>query len=53
MMDVLENDLLPLYYDKPDDWFKMMKTSMKEIIPYFDSNRMADEYYQLYNDKLK
>jgi hypothetical protein len=31
----------------------MMKTTMKDVVPFFDSDRMADEYYQLYNGKLK
>lgn len=52
LMNMLENELLPLYYDKPDKWFKMVKTTMSDVVPYFDSDRMADEYYKLYNDKL-
>jgi starch phosphorylase len=53
LIDVLENEVLPLYYDKPDAWLSLMKTTMTDVVPYFDSDRMADEYYQLYNDKLK
>lgn len=49
LMDILENEVLPLYYDKPQQWFKIVKQSMKDVMPYFDSGRMADEYYQLYN----
>jgi hypothetical protein len=27
-----------------------MKSSMRDVVPYFDAGRMADEYYQkLYN----
>jgi len=37
---------LPLYYDRPDDWNRLMLQSMTDIAPYFDSNRMADEYYR-------
>ena len=37
---------LPLYYDRPDDWSRLMLQSMSDIAPYFDSNRMADEYYR-------
>jgi len=50
MMDILENEIIPMYYDKPKKWVKMMKRSMKDVIPTFDSLRMADEYYEkMYN----
>jgi glycogen phosphorylase len=39
---------LPMYYDYPNRWLEIVKKSMKDIIPQFDSNRMAKEYY----DKL-
>jgi starch phosphorylase len=45
MMDILENKIIPMYYDKPDAWIQMMKNAMTDIIPTFDSGRMADEYY--------
>jgi starch phosphorylase len=53
LLDVIENEVLTKYYDKPKDWFKLVKTTMKDVVPFFDSDRMADEYYQLYNGKLK
>lgn len=43
--DMLEKVILPLYYDHPEKWMKMVKQSMKEVLPFFDSDRMADEYY--------
>lgn len=46
MMDILENEIIPLYYKEPKKWLKMMKTSMKDITPAFDSARMVDEYYE-------
>ncbi len=45
LLDLLEHELIPLYYEQPDEWLKIMKTSMREVLPYFDSGRMADEYY--------
>lgn len=45
LMDILENKIIPMYYDKPDEWIQMMKNAMTDIIPTFDSGRMADEYY--------
>ena len=53
LLDMLENEVLTRYYDKPAEWFKMMKTTMNDVVPYFDSDRMADEYYQLYNGTLE
>jgi starch phosphorylase len=46
MMDVLENKILPLYYDQPEEWVKVMKNAMSEIEAEFDSGRMAKEYYE-------
>ena len=50
MYDILENKIVPLYYDKPEGWLKVVKQSMIDVAPAFDSDRMADEYYtKLYN----
>jgi glycogen phosphorylase len=46
LFDVLEKEILPLYYDKPGEWIKIMKSSMREVLPFFDSGRMAREYYE-------
>src|SRR5690606_7694773 len=46
LLDVLEREILPLYYDHPDRWQKVIKNSMKDVLPFFDSGRMADEYYE-------
>jgi len=46
MMDILNNKIRPLYYDKPAEWVKIMKNAMSEIEADFDSGRMAAEYYE-------
>lgn len=47
--DVLENEVLPTYYKKPEKWFKIMTQAWMDVKQDFDSNRMAREYYeQLY-----
>jgi glycogen phosphorylase len=49
---LLENEVLPMYYDYPGRWLEIVKNSMKDIVPQFDSNRMAKEYYEkLYGDE--
>ncbi len=47
LMSVLEKEIIPTYYDKPKNWWKIVGQSMKDVLPFFDSDRMADEYYQL------
>ena len=46
LLDVLEKEIIPLYYDHPDKWQKLIMSSMKDVLPFFDSGRMADEYYE-------
>jgi starch phosphorylase len=45
LYDLLEKDILPMYYDFNSRWMEIICNSMKDIQPYFDSKRMADEYY--------
>jgi starch phosphorylase len=50
LLDLLENEIIPMYYERPEEWVKIMKAAMQDVTPYFDAGRMADEYYQkLYN----
>ncbi len=52
LYDLLEEEVLPMYYDYPDHWLEIVKNGMKDIVPQFGSNRMAKEYYErLYNLK--
>jgi starch phosphorylase len=46
LLDVLENEIIPMYYDQPERWTELVKTSMRDVAPFFDAGRMADEYYQ-------
>jgi starch phosphorylase len=46
LYDLLENEIIPMYYDYPERWLSIVQNSMQDIIPYFDSNRMAAEYYE-------
>jgi starch phosphorylase len=42
----LNEKILPTYYDKPDDWSRIVLNSMNDVVPFFDADRMADEYYK-------
>jgi len=46
MMDVLENEILPLYYQQKNDWYATVLRSMNDVGDYFNSDRMAAEYYE-------
>lgn len=46
LLDLLENEIIPMYYKSPAKWLKIMKASMNDVLPYFDSSRMAQEYYE-------
>ncbi len=45
LMDTLENTVLPMYYNNPEQWLKMIKEAAKDVVPAFEAGRMADEYY--------
>jgi len=47
LYDILEKEILPLYYDNHNTWRQVMKNGMQDVRFSFDSNRMAYEYYEL------
>lgn len=52
MYEILEKQILPLYYDNYSVWRQITQNGMRDVRFQFDSNRMADEYYKLlYNKK--
>ncbi|MDR0664966.1 MAG: alpha-glucan family phosphorylase [Helicobacteraceae bacterium] len=54
LMDMIEDEIIPLYYDHPEEWIRMIRTCIGDIIPAFDSGRMANEYYnKLYGRELE
>jgi len=46
LMDILETQIIPLYYNHPEQWCQVMKRAMSDVIPKFDSGRMVHEYYE-------
>jgi starch phosphorylase len=51
LYEVLEREVVPLYYDRgPDDvpsgWTRMVKQSMRRLCPRFNSNRMVRQYVE-------
>ncbi len=47
LFTLLETSVLPMYYDQPDQWLSLIKAGLRDIVPYFDADRMATEYYEL------
>jgi starch phosphorylase len=54
LYELLETEVLPMYYNAPDRWLGMVKNGLQDITPQFNSNRLAREYYQkLYSQNEK
>lgn len=50
MMDILEKEIIPIYYNDEKAWIELMKNSMNDVLYEFDSGSMANKYYQkMYN----
>lgn len=43
---IMEHHALPYYYDNSSHWWNMVLNSMNEVVPFFDADRMAEEYYE-------
>jgi starch phosphorylase len=43
---LLEEEVIPMYYDNPKAWQDVVFKAMDDVIPAFTSARMADEYYK-------
>ncbi|MDD5198975.1 MAG: alpha-glucan family phosphorylase [Terrimicrobiaceae bacterium] len=49
IFSVLENQIIPLYYAKPDGrlplaWIQLMRESIRTVVPVFNTHRMVSEY---------
>ncbi|WP_439698232.1 alpha-glucan family phosphorylase [Mucilaginibacter sp. AW1-7] len=50
LMEVLEDAVLPMYYQKPALWLAVLKQAATDVVPGFEAGRLAKEYYEtLYN----
>ena len=45
--EILEEHIVPMYYDAHDKWLQVVKNGMRDVRYKFESNRMADEYYKI------
>lgn len=49
LYDLLEREIVPAFYDRGNDglprrWIELMKTSIQELSPFFNTHRMVGEY---------
>jgi len=56
LFHVLETQILPLYYAKPDGrlplaWINLMRESIRTIVPVFNTHRMVKEYTERLYDR--
>jgi starch phosphorylase len=42
----MNEKVLPLYYERPQEWYQLALRAMNDVVPFFDADRMADEYYK-------
>lgn len=47
LYEILENQILPLYYENQRVWKQIIKNGMNDVRYQFESNRMAKEYYEI------
>lgn len=46
LYELFEKEIIPMYYDQPKQWLSLIKNGMQDIVPQFDSSRLAKEYYE-------
>ena len=58
LYDTLEKEIIPLYYLRngkgiPTEWIKKIKSSIKNLAGYFNTDRMVKEYCEKFYMKVK
>jgi starch phosphorylase len=47
LLDILETKVLPMYYSDRIIWMALVKKAAEDVVPLFDADRLAREYYEL------
>ena len=45
LMDIIENQIIPTYYNDKKEWARLMRQAIRTSEAYFNSDRMVIEYY--------
>jgi starch phosphorylase len=58
LYDTLENEIIPMFYDRdekgvPVRWVNMMRGSISELTPEFNTGRMVKEYHEKFYSKVR
>lgn len=46
LMDVIEQVVVPMYYSDQTGWLNIVKRAAQEVVPEFESSRLAAAYYE-------
>ena len=46
MLKILEDEIMPMYYDRPEEWSKLAWKATDDVNEMFVAKRMADDYYK-------
>ncbi len=52
ILDVLEHDIVPMYYQKPNQWQELMHNARNLIFNQFSTSRMLKQYQEMYNQHV-
>jgi starch phosphorylase len=49
LYEIIEKEVVPLFYQRgpdglPREWLRLVKASMRTVCPFFNTNRMVEEY---------
>jgi starch phosphorylase len=47
LLDILERDVVPAYYNDKKKWYNIVRQAAKDVMPQFESARLANDYYEL------
>lgn len=45
VMSIIENDIIPTYYNNKEEWARLMRQAIRTSEAYFNSDRMVIEYF--------
>ena len=52
LYQIIEEEVIPTYYQKQSKWEKMMKASIQMAEKQFTAGRMLNDYYQKMYEKI-
>ena len=47
LYEIMEDKIIPIYYDDPGRWVQLSMKSKEDVYEFFESDRMAQEYYDI------